>query len=89
MAKAIFTENFDWSDPKSRYGFSAVKSPDPQNFPSAFIDAAVAAGRARRVPLKGKADKPAKRSEQKDAEEPGESLEDPQPPTETSEKSGG
>jgi hypothetical protein len=50
MAKAIFEREFNYSSRSRNVGWSAKPSPKPQSFPREFIDAAVAAGAARRVP---------------------------------------
>lgn len=51
MAKAIFTREFHWTRPKG-LGFGAKASEKPQSFPHDFIDVAVAAGAASKVPPK-------------------------------------
>ena len=49
MALAIFSREFNWSRPKSRFSFNAKASIEPKSFPHDFVDAAVAAGAAVRV----------------------------------------
>lgn len=50
MAKAIFHRRFHWNRPKAGFGFAASPSEKPQSWPRDFIDAAVAAGAATKVP---------------------------------------
>lgn len=52
MAKAIFTREFHWRRPGSRYGFGAQPSEAAQSFPRDFVAAAVAAGAAEEVPAR-------------------------------------
>jgi len=51
MATAIFHRDFHWSRPKSKFGFFAKASPEPQSRVHDFVQAAVAAGAATRVKL--------------------------------------
>ncbi len=53
--KAVFIREFHWGRPKTRIGFGAKPSAEPQSFPRDFIAAAIAAGAA--VPV----EKPAAR----------------------------
>ena len=46
QTKAIFTREFHWRRPNSRFGFGAKAKPEPQQFPQDFIMAAVTAGAA-------------------------------------------
>ena len=50
--KAVFLRVFHWRDPKTKVGFGAQKSEEPQTMPRAFIEAALAAGAAVEVPKK-------------------------------------
>lgn len=54
--RAIFKEAFGLSSIGRRVGWHATPSDEPQTFPREFIDAAVAAGRATRVPVKARAE---------------------------------
>lgn len=49
MAKAIFTEEFNYSSRSSNAGWSVQPDPKPQSFPQELTDAAVAAGKATPV----------------------------------------
>ena len=49
MTKAVFTAEFHWGREKSNIGFAAYPKPEPQTFPRDFIDAAIAAGAAKKV----------------------------------------
>lgn len=51
MAWAVFHREFNWSRPKSRFSFNAKVSETPQSRVHDFVDAAVAAGAATRVPM--------------------------------------
>lgn len=50
MAKAVFHDLFNHSDPKNGVSFRVMPSPEPQDYPERVVAAAVAAGKARRVP---------------------------------------
>lgn len=54
MAWAIFTRTIHMNgahrEPKSKFGFMANPSPDPQEFPQDFIDYAASNGAAKQVP---------------------------------------
>ena len=54
QTKAVFTREFHWRRPNSRLGFGAKASPEPQQFPADFIEAAVTAGAAF-IPAKRRA----------------------------------
>jgi hypothetical protein len=48
MAWAIFTREFNWRRPKSRFSFNVKPSPAPQSKVHDLVEAAVAAGAATR-----------------------------------------
>jgi hypothetical protein len=50
MAWAIFYRDFSWARPHSVFMFRAGPAPVPQERPSDFIEAAVKAGAAEKVP---------------------------------------
>lgn len=50
MAWAIFTREFNWRRPASKFSFNAKPSSEPQSRVHDFVDAAVAAGAATRFP---------------------------------------
>lgn len=49
MAWAIFSREFNWHRPGSRFSFNAKASPCPQSRVHDFVEAAIAAGAAVRV----------------------------------------
>ena len=49
MAWAIFTAEFNYSNPKCRHSFNVKPSPEPRQHKEEVVAAAVAAGKARRV----------------------------------------
>lgn len=49
MAKAVFREDFRWSRPKSPLSWEIKASPEPQSYPHDVVEAAVEAGKAKRV----------------------------------------
>ena len=54
MAWAIFSRRFDWHRPGSKFSFTAVRSPGPQQWPHDFIEAAINAGAATQIDSPGK-----------------------------------
>jgi hypothetical protein len=51
MATAIFIERFQFDRrPKQAIAFDIAPSPTPQSYPQDVVDAAIAAGKAKRVP---------------------------------------
>ncbi len=65
MAWAVFTREFNWSRPKSRYSFNAHAGTEPQSRVHDFVDAAVAAGAATRVALTTETKPPSQRRRRK------------------------
>lgn len=57
MAKAIFTDDFNYSSRKRNAGWAVKADPKPQSYPSELVDAAVEAGVATRVTTKRAAQK--------------------------------
>lgn len=54
QTRAVFVREFHWGRPGSNIGFGAFAKDEPQTFPRDFIAAAIKAGAAVPVPVKGK-----------------------------------
>ena len=49
MAWMIVSQEVNWSRPRSKFSFNVKPKPEPQSWPSDFVEYAVSIGRAKKV----------------------------------------